>query len=211
MRYEILENFPTEWADSAKTEWLNQKNYILNLVESLPEGKTALNELDNFSSVSKFENNNFHLVINRKKLSGGIFEELSNIEGAPISVLFFCSGPGRVDKFHTDSCRSSAINFPIVVDHKKSFFKIGLNENIDTYDRLGDLKPEWLSEYEDKKEKGHYVLDKFEAYNLSKPILFNCKLPHGGENYSDDFRVICSISFHQSFVDIVDRMLERWK
>jgi len=204
--YTKLEKFPMDIINPALEQWKTQKEQILEFLEKCDYGVTQQEDfpkdlnLTCFNNFRKYDDKLFHLQVKKSSLLTPITAE--SLRG----ISFFISKPGKIDSFHIDTERCCAINFPIEVDTNTSAFRIGRNDDLDSYNfSSGNIK-EWQHKYYDKKGKGTYNLldEEYESYGLDQAIIFNSKIPHGGANFGDDIRVIGSIGFSDPY----DQMLE---
>ncbi len=96
------------------------------------------------------------------------------------TLEYFSNPPHCGNGPHLDRGRWSALNIPIEMDHDNSYFMTGKTHLLKVYDRKRHL---------DQYKDGHVVkstngptgffreeADKFDYYNLEKPVLFSTKL-----------------------------------
>jgi len=210
--YTILNNFDLGWIEPAKQEWLKNKETLINILLNAPEGKNARIN-DTFSGFYKFNDQLFHLFVDTKHIDYPSLNELRTILTENIAVSFFISFSGRADPFHCDATRSVALNFPVIIDYDNSFFKIGKQSDIESYNKIGFFNPEWQRNQWDNKEKGHFDVKEgeYDTYNMKKPIVFNCKIPHGGTNFSNDIRVLGTITIkNYTYQEFLEKIPKEW-
>ena len=213
MIIEQLHNFPAEYFDPYKEEWLKHKDEIFAIHQSYKDknfqGKQDFRQLSErtddtlFGKLIFFSESYFQVCCRRSIMPQQFLDDF----GSFFAMTLFVSMPGRKDPLHIDSTRSCAVNFPIVVDNDQSgrfISKDDSNEHLDKFveNTSGASYPSWRDYAHDGKMKGHfeYKEDLVQTYNLEKPVIFNAKLPHGGFNYSKNPRVILSIGYRQDIV-----------
>jgi len=106
---------------------------------------------------------------------------------------------------HIDSNinRGCAINIPLNVDLNWSFFFIGPENCTERPIVEGEQINSGSKRYE-------YEPEKYQYYNLKKPILLDTKKPHGFANFAETDRVILSISFSENYEYILDNLPKDW-
>ena len=205
--YTKLTNFPKDFCQIAIEQLQTQHNKILNFLNESKLGVIEDNQLPKetvslncFNNMRKYDERLFHLSIKRDKVNYDM-----DIEGYK-GVSFFVSLPGKIDKFHIDTERSCAINFPVDVNTETSAFRIGINPDLKSYKLRGSTIKEWQQKYYDGKGKGTFNLtdEEYESYGLHEAVLFNAKIPHGGANFGNDVRVIGSIGFNASYNEVLE-------
>ena len=104
---------------------------------------------------------------------------------------------------HIDSGRGCAINIPIQVDLNNSHFFVANTEctERDFFDK------EVISPGSKRYE---YEPEKYSYYNLRQACILNTKQPHGFANYSDSERILLSISFSESYEDVIKNLPNEW-
>jgi len=114
------------------------------------------------------------------------------------AIEYYEVAPGFKNSPHLDRGRWCAINIPVEVDTENSFFHCGKYLWLGHYE-LDPSKNDgnsYLHAAGEKGPKGFFLWDDdlIEKYNLEKPVLFNSKVPHGGDNiHATTNRVIASI------------------
>jgi hypothetical protein len=187
--YTKLTNFPKDFCQIAIEQLQTQHNKILNFLNESKLGVIEGNQLPKetvslncFNNMRKYDERLFHLSIKRDKVNYDM-----DIEGYK-GVSFFVSLPGKIDKFHIDTERSCAINFPVDVNTETSAFRIGINPDLKSYKLRGSTIKEWQQKYYDGKGKGTFNLTD-EEYE---------------SNFGNDVRVIGSIGFNASYNEVLE-------
>jgi|TARA_R110001592_G_scaffold61672_11_gene188356 hypothetical protein len=180
MTFKILENFPDKLLKDIQKQWYGFPQHPLG---DAYHKRYAADEYQDYIFINKphplydilFEyfNCDMYLTYLRNKPRSG-------------------NGP-----VHTDSKREACINIPIEVDLLNSSFYMARmhykeptvrKPNEDEPVNEGALRFEWEPE-------------KYLFYNLKKPILFSTKQAHGAYNYSDNERVLLSVTFKNEVRD----------
>ena len=138
----------------------------------------------------------------------------ANLPEEAKTLQYYSNPPHSGNGPHLDRGRWSAMNIPIDVDHDNSYFLTGKTHLLKGYERK-----RYLDQYKD----GHEVKstngpvgffreekDKFDYYNLEKPVLFSTKTPHGFANNSDRPRILLSITFNQTYEQMIHILPEEW-
>jgi hypothetical protein len=166
-----------------------------------------------------FKQNNLDFEEYDRVMRLGASDEIKTKNDNFSSLSLFVAAPGRVDKIHIDSTRSSAINFPVDVNHEESYFHIASEIGYERFTKadLPDsaMYPSWRDYAHDGKDKGWLdesliTDDMMTRYDLKQPILFDSKTPHGGVNNAETHRVIFSISYHKRKHEIRPHLPENW-
>lgn len=113
---------------------------------------------------------------------------------------------------HLDRKRLCAINVPIRVDFKNSFFVCGNHLWLGRY-KQSDTRYPYSTDIGIGPE-GFYEVDSenYSTYNLEKPVVFSTKVPHGGDNVNGDFdRIICTIGYRDlSYEQLLNEIPSEW-
>lgn len=114
-------------------------------------------------------------------------------------VNLFVSNPNiGMAVIHTDKSRYYSLNIPLIVDNSKSMFVAGRYLNLSEYSRPRLYRSNRPSTFVIDNKTGmrfSYEPDLYEFVKLSSPILIDTKLPHSWTNYSNEFRIVASLSF----------------
>lgn len=182
--YHIMHNFPQDLQDEIINVW---KDQIWKEVKEVVPGKF------------------WHYVLDKNHPLKQKFEFMDAVE-------YYEVAPNFANSPHLDRGRWCALNIPVEVDFENSFFHCG------KYLWLGHytLDPEknkfnsYLHQAGEQGPKGFFLWDDnlMEKYDLKRPVLFNSKVPHGGNNkYASTNRVICSVGCTRYTYDQVLNML----
>lgn len=106
---------------------------------------------------------------------------------------------------HADK-RPTTINIPIEVDFNKSFF-YSSNKNASYYEGMINN----LRKYHEYCSSLEYNESDYIKYNVEKPLIANTNIPHGWANFSDNRRVLLSLSFSNTqYKDVLSRIPKEW-
>lgn len=219
MIYKILENFPVDYFEQYKVEWLKHKEEIFDIHKTFKknnwEGKQDFREesirtnQDLFGKLIFFSESFFQVCCRKKVIPQKVYDDFGDF----YAMTLFIAMPGRKDPLHIDSTRSCAVNFPLVVDHDRSGIVISKSDEATHLDKFventsGASYPSWRDYAHDGKMKGHFQHqpELTETYDVRKPIIFNTKLPHGGFNDSEAPRIILSIGYRQDIVSALQKI-----
>lgn len=125
-----------------------------------------------------------------------------------IELLFSRPNPD-IYSIHTDKKRRMLLNFPIQVDHDNSNVIIGKTPDVEDY----KYQKNFISLTHRGALKFPFEEDKYDLETLDKATIMNAWVPHGWTNYSDDWRIICSIGFQINMTqeEVMNLIPEEWK
>jgi hypothetical protein len=171
---------------------------------------------DNLTDKSKFEFYPYDGYLEFTKLKPN--HPLYNLIKFPIPYrdIMYIKNPARVGlgPIHVDVSRKCALNIPIQVNTNFSFIFIAKDEEKENCIKLSSNSgippqdPERYDLYAENPRFYHYEPEKYDFYDLRSPALVNTQTPHSGANFSDEPRVLLSISFTQPF-DHVSRYINQ--
>lgn len=124
------------------------------------------------------------------------FGESGKAMGRPFTMMTTAPNAGH-QTMHTDVHRRTILNIPIVVDTDYSIFYIGNDEDVT------EIELERGAHHSVGARRFLYEPEKLKYYNLKNPVVFDCTLPHGFANWSNEERVILSIALDGKYEDIV--------
>ena len=187
MNFKILENFSKEIIDAAKYHWELDRNFLRD------ESRFKFFRLDEYQD---------YVVIK----GDHPLQKLVKFPIEHFSIIYLRSLPkAGLGPVHIDSNRGCALNIPISVDPNDSFCftaKSGVKctERPFYHDEIGN--PE--------SKRYLYEPEKYDYYNVRETCLLNTKVTHGFANFAETERVLLSISFKESYEDVVDMLSKDW-
>ena len=191
--FEILNNFPVSFINEVKDFYEKNKEKIKDPKEYLiwaPKEDTSQ------SFYRMAPSNEF--IHNVKKLFPHIgIKGVSFIKNSPKCGL---------GVIHIDPDRSAVINIAIKYDPKNSLFFMG----DDTCKERKMDASEILPMANPKAKRFEWESEKFRIYNLDKPVILNTKKPHTFGNWSDEERVLFSISLDCKYEDALEILPKEW-
>ena len=131
------------------------------------------------------------------------------------TLEYYSNPPNTSNGPHLDRGRWSAMNIPIDMDHDNSYFMTGKTHLLKHYERKTWLDKDPQHGHQVKSTQGPVGFfredkDKFDYYNLEKPVLFSTKTPHGFANNSDRPRILLSVTFDLTFEQMLNILPAEW-
>lgn len=182
--YHILHNFPDHLKTKILNVWEEQK--WKEVKEVVP---------------SRF----WHYVLDK---DNNLYNDFPMVD----CIEYYEVAPGFANSPHLDRGRWCAINVPVEVDYKNSFFHCGKYLWLGHYDldpKKNDANS-YLHTANEDGPKGFFLWNEelMDKYNLEKPVLFSTKVPHGGDNkLSKTNRVIASLGVSNKTYDQILNIL----
>ena len=192
-KFEILNNFPVSFIKEVKDYYKKNEENIKD-----PEQYMRWAEPGDTTQVCyrmpPF--NDFFNVVEKK------FPEIKLK-----SVSFIINSPNcGLGVIHIDPDRSAVINIAIKSDSENGFFFMG---DDDCKERK--MTPKEMSKRTNPNAKRfEWAPEKFAIYNLNKPVILNAKKPHTFANWSDEERVLFSISLDCKYEDALEILPKEW-
>ena len=187
-----------------------------NILENVPD--TVLNDIRNSWGKDDFSNKEMYkcyevdeyqdYIIIKKPHK--LYEILGEYFKSYFVLTFLINPPNSgLGPVHTDGSRVGCVNFPINVDLYNSCFFVS-KENLNPTIRIPD--DEETADINPGGLRFEYEPEKYIFYNLKKPVAFSTKNAHGVFNYSNEKRVLLSVSFPDAkcYQDIFDQIPEEW-
>jgi hypothetical protein len=117
--------------------------------------------------------------------------------GMSFGISFLVSYPNiGLYTVHTDRRRDFAFNVPIKVDNEKSKVLVMADDDLS---KCGPMSTELGRD----GHEGHYwheaVESNFSNLNFQAPMLLNTSKPHSWTNYSNELRVVATLSAYRQF------------
>ena len=183
--YHILKNLPQEFLDLIKEEWLIAKPNLKNSAD--------------FRYVVADKNQDY-VLINKSHKIYDIVNKFISVPNEGLSFLINNPNTG-LGPVHIDASRMCAINIPLEVDFINSCFFIENQECTERpfHNQDGQLHP--------GTKRFLYEPQKYDYYNSREPVLMNTKKTHGFFNYSNNSRVLFSISFTRPYEEVLSEII----
>jgi len=185
MTFTILENFPEDLLQKLKDIW---------------------NEGEWYKEIEASPGAMWHHCL---RSSHPIFEEFPE---ETRTVEFYSNPPHTKNGPHLDRGRWSAMNIPIDIDHDNRYFMTGKTHLLKVYERK-TLPVGYTHKVTSQSGPIGFFFEeeeKFDYYNLEKPVLFSTKTPHGFYNNSDRSRVLCSVTFDLTYEQMMNILPPEW-
>lgn len=181
--YHILKGISKNALDSIKLEWELSKSNI--------------KDNSHFKYITADEYQDYVIIHKEHKLHNIVKSEISLQYQ---SIMFLISNPrSGLGPVHIDAGRGCAINIPIDIDYNNTCFFIANQECTERAFLEGEPVNQGSKRF-------LYEPEKYDYYNVREPILLNTKKAHGFFNHSDKKRVLLSISFSESYENILSLM-----
>tara|TARA_R110000764_G_scaffold4541_18_gene18602 strand:+ start:3915 stop:4499 length:585 start_codon:yes stop_codon:yes gene_type:complete len=171
--YHILNGIPQEALNMIQYEW-----------ESVKDNLKDNPIFSHYISVDEYQD--FAVIDATHKLH----DIVKSFIDIPYNHIMFLISNGKsgLGPVHIDAGRECAINIPIEVDFINSCFFIANQECTERPFHDGEPVSEGTKRF-------LYEPERYDYYNMRKPILINTKQPHGFFNHAPTTRVVFSISF----------------
>lgn len=187
--FQILHGFPQEIIEELRAIWENEEYDVTK--EVVP---------------SKF----WHYQLTDK--NHPVYRHFEHFQ----MIEYYKVAPGFRNSPHLDRGRWAAINIPIEVDLENSYFYTGKHIWLGNYewDPEKNDTNSYLHDASEHGPKGFYRLTEDQAikYNLEKPVIFNTKVPHGGNNVNaSTMRTIVSVGVtNKKYEEIINLLPREW-
>ena len=178
-------------------------NNTLELFRSIWK-ESDLNDSEYFTKITADEYQDYVFIKKHHKL----YDYFKSYFKFDFTLLFLINQPySGLGPIHTDGSRKCAINFPIQVDLKNSNFIAAK-----TFDLKCTIRaPEKGEPINNDALRFEYEPQKYDFYNLEKPILVSTKVAHSAYNYSKDQRVLLSLTpNNMSYYEVGLELPKEW-
>lgn len=181
--YQILKGIPKDSLDNIKNEW------------ELSKGNLRDNSHFYYMSIDEYQD---LAIVNDSHPLHDIVKSFIDIPYDHIMFLISNANSG-LGPIHIDAGRGCGINIPLEVDFVNSCFFIANQECTERPFHDGEPVHEGTKRF-------FYEPEKYDYYNVREPIVINTKKAHGFFNHSNTTRVLFSISFNQSYEEIITHL-----
>lgn len=186
LNFKILHNTPQDFVDFCVNLWETTKDQAWE-----GEAGHTIYVDDHVEKMISFDNE----TLNDK------FEEIFGIKVWGSMWLISHANVGQLP-VHIDSDRPCGLNIPISVDLNNSCFYIANQECTKR-----DLYPEeYLNCNPEKAVRFEYEPERYDWYNVEKPLLLNAHAAHGYFNHNDKMRVMLSISIEGTYKEVLAKL-----
>lgn len=190
--FEILNNFPISFINEAREFYELDKNNI--------------DDDNNYSTWIPVDDDrcSFHSL----ETGHSLLEPLMKTFGEfPIYFAMILIGRARcgLGPVHIDPKRHAVVNIPIQVDIFNSLFFMGDESCLEIEPPESEkrgLRP--------GAKRFAYEPEKYEIYNLDKPVMFDAQIPHCWANWSDEERVILSVTLDCDYKEALNLIPKEW-
>lgn len=181
--YKILKGIPQDALNNIKNEW------------ELSKGKLMDNSHFYYMSIDEYQD---LAIIDDSHPLHDIVKSFISIPYD--NIMFLISNPkSGLGPVHIDAGRGCGINIPLEVDFINSCFFIANQECTEREFHEGEPVSKGTKRF-------LYEPEKYDYYNVREPILIDTKQPHGFFNHANTARVLFSISFNESYEEILPKM-----
>lgn len=186
INFKILHNTPQDFIDFCVNLWKTTKDQAMN-----GEGGHEIYVDDHVEKMIAFNNEELNAR----------FEKIFGLKAWGSMWLTSHANVGQLP-VHIDSDRPVGLNIPISVDLNNSCFYMSNQECT-----RRDLYPEeYLNCNPEKAVRFEYEPERYDWYNVEKPVLLNAWAAHGYFNYADEIRVMLSISVEGLYEEVLAKL-----